>query len=59
MEDPHDKIFITYGARHLSGVLDLLKQQDPNWKVATVKWMRTIEAPKRRIEGKLAGHNSN
>jgi len=59
IEDPHDKIFITYGARHLAGVFDLLKQQDPNWKVATVKWMRTIEAPKRSIEGKLAADVGN
>lgn len=53
IEDPHDKIFITYGARHLSGVLENLQQRDPNWKVATVKWMRTIEAPKKSFEGKL------
>jgi hypothetical protein len=59
IEDPHDKIFITYGARHLPGALDLLKQQDPKWKVATVKWMRTIEAPKRSLEGKLAAHANN
>ncbi len=59
MEDPHDKIFITYGARHLSGVIELLKQQDPNWKVATVKWMRTIEAPKRSLEGKLEVRDSH
>lgn len=59
IEEPHDKIFITYGANHLTGLLDLLKQQDPDWKVATVKWMRTIEAPKRSLEGKLATHDSN
>lgn len=59
IEDSHDKIFITYGARHLPGVLKLLKQQDPNWKVATVKWMRTIEAPKRSLEGKLTVHDSH
>jgi hypothetical protein len=59
IEDPHDKIFVTYGARHLAGVFDLLKQQDPKWKVATVKWMRTIEAPKRSLEGKLAADAGN
>ena len=53
IEDTHDKIFITYGANHLPGVFDLLKQQDPGWKIATVKWMRAIEVPKRRLEGKL------
>lgn len=51
--DPRDKIFIIYGSQHLSGVFDLLKQQDPKWTVATVKWMRTIEVPKRHLEGKL------
>ena len=54
IEDPHDKIFITYGANHLPGVFELLKQQDPKWTVATVKWMRAIEVPRRRLEGKLA-----
>lgn len=53
IEDPHDKIFITYGANHFSGVFDLLMQQDSGWSVATVKWMRTIEMPKREHEGKL------
>lgn len=54
IDDPHDKIFITYGANHFSGVFDLLKQQDPDWSIATVKWMRTIEMPKKKHEGKLA-----
>lgn len=55
IDDPHDKIFITYGANHLSGVFALLKQSDPQWQVATVKWMRTIEAPKRPFERELTG----
>jgi len=53
IDDPHDKIFITYGARHLSGVFDLLKQQDPDWRIVTVKWMRTIELPKKNFEGNI------
>jgi hypothetical protein len=58
VDDPHDKIFITYGANHLPGVFELLRQQDPNWKVVSVKWFRTIEAPK-RLDGKLdlSGNN--
>lgn len=44
--DPHDKIFITYGANHLTGVFELLQKQDPTWKVTSVKWLRTIEVPK-------------
>jgi hypothetical protein len=59
IDDPHDKIFITYGANHLTGVIELLKQQDPNWTVATVKWMRTIEMPKKNHEGELALNFSN
>ena len=53
INDPHDKIFITYGANHLSGIIDLLKQQDPNWRIATIKWMRTIEIPKKNHEGHI------
>ena len=53
IEDSHDKIFITYGARHLSVCL-ISETTRPTWKVATVKWMRTIEAPKRSLEGKLS-----
>jgi hypothetical protein len=44
--DPHDKIFITYSAHHLTGVFELLQKQDPAWKVTSVKWLRTIEVPK-------------
>jgi len=54
IEDPHDRIFITYGSKHLTGVVELLQAQDPTWKVVSVKWLRTIEAPK-RLDGKLVG----
>ena len=54
VDDSHDKIFITYGSRHLSGVLDLLVKQNPAWHVASLKWIRTIEVPKRQLTGKLA-----
>jgi len=57
VEDAHDKIFITYGSRHLPGALDLLVKQDPAWNVASLKWIRTIEVPKRQLEGKLASPN--
>lgn len=52
VEDPHDRIFITYGTKHLFGVTELLRQNDPKWKVESVKWLRTIESPK-RLDGKL------
>jgi len=45
--EPNPRIFITYGARHLPGVVALLKQADPAWSVESVKWLRAIEAPKR------------
>jgi len=45
--DPHDKIYITYGAKHLKGVIDLLRQADPRWQLASVTWIRPIEAPRR------------
>lgn len=47
-----DKIFMTYGAEHLRGFLDLLQADDPNWQVESVKWMRTIETPQ-DLEGEL------
>ena len=53
VEDPRDKIFITYGSHHLSGVLDLLMKQDPAWKIGSLKWIWTIEVPRRQFPGKL------
>lgn len=32
-----NKIFITYGALHFEGVLDILKKSDMNWKITQVK----------------------
>lgn len=58
IEDSNDKIFITYGAKHLTGVFDLLKQQDQNWTVSTVKWIRTVEIPNKKHEGYLAVDDS-
>ncbi len=52
MADSHDKIYITYGAHHLDGVIPLLKERDPRWQVESVSWIRPIEAP-RHLEGKL------
>lgn len=46
LEESNDKIFITYGSEHLSGVLELLQKQNPAWKVESVKWLRTIEPSK-------------
>lgn len=49
-----DKIFITYGANHLRGLVAELRKLDPKWTVGSVKWLRTIEAPE-HIEGALRG----
>jgi hypothetical protein len=51
---PDDKIFITYGAAHLPGLVAELRKLDPKWTVGSVKWLRTIEAPE-HIEGQLRG----
>ncbi|MFC3147873.1 hypothetical protein [Piscinibacterium candidicorallinum] len=52
MQSTDDKIFITYGAAHLPGLVAELRKLDPKWAVGSVKWLRTIEAPE-HIEGKL------
>lgn len=52
LADRHDRIFLTYGADHLPGVYALLKQDDPNWRVESVKWMRSV-APPEHLNGKL------
>ncbi|RYF28081.1 MAG: hypothetical protein EOO33_02200 [Comamonadaceae bacterium] len=51
LADQREKIYVTYGAAHLPGVVELL-QREAGWKVESVKWMRTIEAPE-HLEGKL------
>lgn len=38
-------IYVTYGAKHLAGLFALLRQSDPNWRVASVKWIKTIDSP--------------
>lgn len=51
LADPREKIYVTYGAAHLPGVMDLIKRE-PGWKVESIKWMRTIAAPE-HLEGRL------
>ena len=51
LADKRDKIYVTYGAAHLPGVMKLI-QQEPGWKVESIKWMRTIAAPE-HLEGSL------
>jgi hypothetical protein len=49
-----DRIFVTYGAGHLPGVIDLLQDADPAWEVESVKWVRAI-APPDDYDAELAG----
>lgn len=51
LADARPKIYVTYGAAHLPGVMALM-QREPGWKVESVKWMRTIAAPE-HLEGRL------
>jgi len=39
------EIYVTYGAEHLPGVLQQLRDIDPAWEIKSIKWMRAIEAP--------------
>lgn len=45
LAEPRHHIYVTYGSAHLPGVLALLRKSDPKWRVASLKWMRTIDAP--------------
>ena len=52
LADPAPRIYVTYGGRHLPGVLALLKEQDPRWEVQSVKWLRAMAMPE-HFEGTL------
>lgn len=52
LADPRDKIYVTYGAAHIPGVLQRLRSH-PGWTVQSVKWMRTISAPEHVDGGRL------
>ncbi len=47
-----EKIYITYGAGHLPGVIRLLKQANPAWELKSLKWLRSMAAPE-HLEGQL------
>jgi hypothetical protein len=47
-----DKIYITYGAGHLPGLIAELKASDPAWDVGSIKWMRAIDTPE-DFEGQI------
>ena len=49
LADKREKIYATYGAARLPGVMEMIKRE-PGWTVESVKWMRTIAAPE-HLEG--------
>lgn len=50
--EPSKLIYMTYGAGHLPGLLALLQASDPDWQIASLKWMRPIEGTE-KLDGKL------
>ncbi len=50
--DASEKIYITYGAGHLPGLIQLLKATDPAWEMKSLKWIRGMAAPE-HLEGQL------
>lgn len=42
IDSEYNKIFLTYWALHFDGVLELLQQQDPNWKIIKTKKLYPI-----------------
>jgi hypothetical protein len=50
--DASKKIYITYGAGHLPGLIQLLKAANPKWELKSLKWLRGIGAPE-HLDGQL------
>ena len=50
--DTSEKIYITYGAGHLPGLIQLLKKMNPAWEMKSLKWVRGMAAPE-HLEGQL------
>ena len=42
LADKSDKIYVLYGAAHLPGLIELIRKDDPKWKVAAISWQRTM-----------------
>lgn len=51
-QSPANKIYVTYGAGHLPGLLRELKASDPAWGIKSLKWERTIDTPE-TLSGRL------
>lgn len=50
--DASKKIYITYGAGHLPGLIQFLKEANPKWELKSVKWLRGMEAPE-HLDGQI------
>jgi hypothetical protein len=54
------KIYVTYGAEHIPGLLTLLEGQPKPWKVLSAKWSRALSEPReyagRPLPGFLPGN---
>ena len=44
LQEKAQKIYITYGSEHFKGVLSLLKENDPQWEIKSIKWNRVLGA---------------
>ena len=51
-DSPASKIYITYGAAHLPGVIADLQAIDPAWRLVSLKWSRSLSRPE-KLEGEL------
>ena len=50
--ETNNKIYITYGAGHLPGLIEILQKSNPKWEVKSIKWIRGMTAPE-HLEGQL------
>lgn len=50
LSHPNPKVYVVFGAAHVSGVINLLRERDRSWQVASIKWVRVLTVP-RHLEG--------
>ncbi len=46
IQSPAEKIYVTYGIGHISGVIALLRRETRPWRVLSVKWVQVVTTPK-------------
>ncbi len=52
VDEAENKIWITYGAAHIPGVIADLQKIDPKWRVVSIRWSRVIANPD-ELDGEL------